>query len=592
MVKKIGNIFFAPYVFIGYAFITTLLYADNSYVVLRVTDVNGAAVDTVSVGVPFLVRLTIKDSNGTVSTPTISGLEPFERIDMRTSSQFTMINGRTSSEKSYLYTIRSHKPGRFVIGPAQVVMNGSSVASCPVELDVVSRSPKSDVQKKSDQPAYIMLSVNKKKIFVGEPLELTVNVMIEPEVQLAGQLAIDVAGHGWQVAAQTKPMQSQKVMNGKPYITSEQRIELYCYEPGPHTIPALTAQCLIPVRKRQREYSIFDLADFFGRGTESCYVQSNGEVVEVVDLPAFDKEPQAIGTINRFSASVNKSRAKVGEGIILTIELEGTGDHQRVKTPTLQLPESLTAYESKVDVQAPQRPGSVWKKIFEYIVQGTKEGQLQIPAQQFTYFDITKKKYSTVQTEPMIVHIDAGNQSQLPAPQPTKTESDSTDSSDTIATDQLAALAEWPWQEQTTRSLSPFLFLLMSMLLFLGSVGIVGYRLAKNYYRDHAPIINRKRAFSMARNQLERCQKKGAIGQLHLIFNQLFMHRCQISADLVTVAFMRNKLVAAGMSAEQIEQWMIDYGAMMEAAFYHRAYNDNGLYKRAAYWIAEFERIV
>ncbi|HPQ41608.1 MAG TPA: BatD family protein, partial [bacterium] len=54
----------------------------------------------------------------------------------RTSTQFSWVNGRTTSTKVYTYILQAQKEGQFTISPAQIRDSGRTVQSTPVRIIV------------------------------------------------------------------------------------------------------------------------------------------------------------------------------------------------------------------------------------------------------------------------------------------------------------------------------------------------------------------------------------------------------------------------------------------------------------------------
>ena len=101
-------------------------------------------------------------------------------------------------------------------------------------------------------------------------------------------------------------------------------------------------------------------------------------------------------------------KQKLAKGFY-TITFEGDGDFEPLKAPLLKgIPEALKYYDSKVTSVGANNPDELQKKQFEYVLQGMKEGSWKIPAQEFEVFDVDRRKYITVSTQPLLLNISGG----------------------------------------------------------------------------------------------------------------------------------------------------------------------------------------
>src|SRR5690606_5603374 len=112
-----------------------------------------------------------------------------------------------------------------------------------------------------------------------------------------------------------------------------------------------------------------------------------------------------IGVFENIMAYIAPPVAKEGEGMVLTIEVNGEGNLSVIKIPELSMPSGLKYYDSNTTIIEASNEGEVSKKRFEFIVQGIQEGDWEIPEQSFVYFDIKKGSYVTLRTCPLSVSI-------------------------------------------------------------------------------------------------------------------------------------------------------------------------------------------
>ncbi|MBK6782523.1 MAG: BatD family protein [Saprospiraceae bacterium] len=94
--------------FIGIFIIYFFLQAEG-----QSTEVIIKVKDTVSVGVPFILEIELKNIQGTFKTPDFNGLKMVGGPN--TSSSFTMINGETTSKTKYSYYLMAESEGEYTV---------------------------------------------------------------------------------------------------------------------------------------------------------------------------------------------------------------------------------------------------------------------------------------------------------------------------------------------------------------------------------------------------------------------------------------------------------------------------------------------
>src|SRR5579859_6237319 len=130
LAKRIGRL--CALMYIG---MSTTLYAAPQLEMLLV-DSHGHPLQQAAQGVDFAIQVNVIDGDGAVQVPKIKGLEQLHQGPVRTASRFSMVNGATSSQRSFYYTVRADKPGTYTIGPAQVIYQGDLLSSNVLKLTV------------------------------------------------------------------------------------------------------------------------------------------------------------------------------------------------------------------------------------------------------------------------------------------------------------------------------------------------------------------------------------------------------------------------------------------------------------------------
>ena len=173
-----------------------------------------------------------------------------------------------------------------------------------------------------------------------------------------------------------------------------------------------------PFGRRGFGGSIFD--DFFGR-TERFTVYTEPQQIEVLPLPTADQPDSFSGAIGDFSLQVYTDRrsTEAGEPIMLSVEVAGRGNFDRINGPTLAEPPGWRSYppEAKFDPSSSDTTQRGTKR-FDYVLIPQKPGERTIPPVEFAYFDPEDAAYINLSSPAIDISV---SPSDRPTPPSTPT---------------------------------------------------------------------------------------------------------------------------------------------------------------------------
>lgn len=355
-----------------------------------------------------------------------------------TSSQasFQMVNGHTSSSSSitYTYTLYASKAGTYTISPAHAIVNGKKVASPVIKITVSGSvkptpqgSPRMNNSNDEDEfmraagsrisgnDLFIKVSANKKKVHEQEPILLTYKVYSLVELsQLNGKMPDLTGFHTQEVKLPAQKSFHLEHVNGRNYktVTWSQYV-MYPQMHGSLKIPSITFKGIVV----QRDRSVDPLEAIFNGG--SGYVEVQREIVApglTIDVEPLPNRPSnfsgGVGNFN-ISAQLNKNEVKAGDPLNLRLVISGVGNLKLLKTPTVNFPKDFEKYDAKVtDKTKLTTNGIEGNIIYDYLAVPQNPGTFQIPATEFTYYDIRSKAYKTIKTQAFTVKVTPGNKHQ------------------------------------------------------------------------------------------------------------------------------------------------------------------------------------
>ena len=381
-----------------------------------------ALVDKTEVGLDDQITLTISVSGNvkSIPQPQLPSLEGFTVYSAGRSQNFTYSGGKIASSVTFNYILVPRKAGKFTIGSAQIVLDGKTYRTDPINITISAEeepeaapapSQKESVTKKELQgkDLFIETSVDKKKAYVNEQITLTfrfyqgVRLFHNPEYfppSLTGFWAEDLPPR----------KQYYKVVNGRQYFVQELKTALFPTASGKHTIGKAELKCTIEDLDRFLSKDPFrmldrDLMSLFRQGKPQV-LRSKPIQIEVLPLPEMGKPENFGGTVGNFKlrVSVDKKEVEVGEPITLRMKISGAGNVKSVGKPTLPELKDFRIYDSGSSENISKKNYLVQGvKTYEMVLIPKKAGKYNLPPLEFPFFEPKTKSYKTLRSEPILI---------------------------------------------------------------------------------------------------------------------------------------------------------------------------------------------
>lgn len=545
---------------------------------LKLTDMQGREIKQVVAGYPCKIQLSIDAAQGMQQSPQIPGLDKASVRGHET--RMNIVNGHRSMH--YGYIVSFDKSGTYAVGPVEVENNGTTYRSNVLSITVGAApaqiaSLPDDESEINDKPLFARLVANKKRAFVGEKITCALELYYAYD-DLKLQKIIEPDFNNLTVASRKGHFsRGIKIIDGVSYQCVEWQWELYPQKAGTITLPAFGIDYAKPVDQEQ----VFDF--FWGPRYTPARAYSNALEFTIEPLPPHEKEIKAIGKFSHFTASIKPSTATIGEGIVLTLCLQGEGDLEHISLePLSQIPSQLTWYDSKQYIDDAGQ--GVHQKCFEYIIQGMEAGEWKIPAQTFTYFDIKKRKYITLSTPGVAITITSDKKVA-----PTQVSSNQEHRDEQMIDEELQPLGnENSWLKHTEYFIPWWLFFVIVSSLSIGSLLLI-------YIRTRTQKIgyrSRKQLFSHTHDTLHDAEKKGEVQKIYTIFSNLFSSLLNVSDGNVSGDMIDELLQKKGLSFEQQAAWKQFFDMSAALVFSRRAPTSNKqiMFQQAHQWLDIFEK--
>lgn len=378
-------------------------------------------------GQRFRVVYTLTNGDGeNIQVPEFTGLDVLYGPARSQSSQISIINGKTSStkEESYTYTVVASKEGKFTIPSATITSKGKQYTSNQLTITVLPQDENLSSQGSSSQTAsqqvasnddktFARLVLSKTSVFEQEPILATIKIYTKAANIRSLDNAVFPSFEGFVV--QDIPIQNPQIelehYNGTNYqVVAIKQALLYPQRAGKITIDkgefTVTVQVVRPMR------GFFGMMQGYEDIEKSIYTQSVS--VNVKSLPS-GKPSSFANAVGSFTikSSLNNITPKANEAITYKLQISGKGNLKYIKDPEITFPADFEVYDPKTDVDLKTTTSGVsGTRTIEYTIIPRSAGDFEIPAVEFSYFDLTSKSYKTISTQSYDLKVARGDNSQ------------------------------------------------------------------------------------------------------------------------------------------------------------------------------------
>jgi hypothetical protein len=386
----------------------------------------GQKVETIVPGQPvvtgtaFLVQYVITEPSllANIISPEFDGLQIVSGPNHYKGT--AVVDGRDQAIENVTYTLVASKNGLIKIpGLTAVFKTGLKFTSISESIQVVQPPQASylsssaytdvslynptattDIKKLIDQNIFIRTEVNKRKVFVGEPV--VTSFTLYSRLQAVSEVINTPSLYGFRAIDMldiNRSYQSVKTIGNKVFNTSViRKLQLYPEQSGKLTIDEMQVR---------NEIEFDDDLIYNHKKKLEKLLNSSAVSIVVKELP--EKKPGNFsGAVGNFTieASVSKDSLAVNQQGSLIIQINGGGNFSQFSSPVIQWPEGFDVFEPRVQEQVDKTmvpmKGSM-KYIFNFVVDSA--GSYLIPKVRFSFFDPSTEKYRTVQADSISLQV-------------------------------------------------------------------------------------------------------------------------------------------------------------------------------------------
>lgn len=350
------------------------------------------------IGQPFEYSVTVTtESNQSLRTtagPTLP--DGFMVVGRQTSQQI----GRGRSQTITL-TLRASRAGTFTIKGPTFQIGTDVLTPDPVSVEVSETTPEKDDRARPDARFFLETQVSPSEgVYVGQQVNVTYTLFVDANLR------------GAQVRPPSEPdLDDFWVENIDP--NSLQRLRPSSVGGRLMKQTPMRAFAVFPLKAGRLTVdgmtATVGFGGLFRRGQER-EISSEPTILEVKPLP--EGAPQGFhpGNVGQweFSARSRTSKARVGKPITIVLEVEGTGQINRVQLPRLAVEGALISEPRESFENALSHRKVTGKKTVEYTLTPTHEQTLRIPELEFVYFDPIEGTYETARSRALTLDVGPG----------------------------------------------------------------------------------------------------------------------------------------------------------------------------------------
>jgi len=322
------------------------------------------------------------------------------------------INGRSTFNKAYSYTLMPMKKGSLIIKQASIEINGQNYKTTPLKITVTDavdlpKDPNQEPTVRADDNLYLVADISKANPFVNEPITVVYKLYFSYNIGITNWRELNKPKYNdfWSQNIDIKQLVAEEgIFKGEKYrYVVLRKTVLYPQKSGKLEIEPLSLDidCQVPSGRR----------NIWGQQQlteDSKRVSAGSKIINVRALPESGKPEDYTGAVGNFDFKVTPSRTTLqnGESLELKVSISGKGNLKLFNLPKPIVPPALEMYdpEHKENVSTPLTGmnGSISDN---YTIIPQYKGDYAIKPMRFTYFDLSTSSYKTITSSEIRINV-------------------------------------------------------------------------------------------------------------------------------------------------------------------------------------------
>lgn len=380
------------YLLLLFLFICSILYPDDINYNLSLSS------ESVEAGEIFQINLEVlNNQNVTIS---YSGNNPDILMkEAGRSTSFSIINGKQSLSMTYTYIAKINKPGEYSIGSFKLSDRNNTIETESLNISVTTSetaTTQTDYQKDQGEDYFIKIISSKDDIVVNEYIDISVKFYaISSDIRQIDYKQLEFPQSSWIENIKVgDDYKGRSKINGRVYDEYEiEKKRLFINKSGVFTIEPVVFNLYV-----------FSRSSMFSHNATPISVVSNQLTIKVADLP-HNKNNKTLVPVGNFNITYEISNVNVIENksITLKVFLTGEGNFHNIDNLNMSFTKGIEKYSSKSQIIMKNNRAS--GKMWEIVLVPKKIGKHHITIDEFSFFDITQKKYSKIEESKIELNV-------------------------------------------------------------------------------------------------------------------------------------------------------------------------------------------
>ena len=482
-----------------------------------------------NVGEPVQLSVTVNGTQRVDQIPNVV-VEGAQVQHIGQSTQIQLINSNLTVSLTNRFLISPTRIGELNIPAIDVVVDGKHYPTAPLKLKVldVGQDPAASGPPQAVPTAEVELP--QRPVYVGESFPAAVRLVVPTEIRWRIERMPEFETDSFTKTPFQQPQQRQEKRDGKDFEVCHFRTTLTAIKSGTVPLGPLTFNIQAAVPKKKVNNAANPLGSFFDGfpfDNQPAQLQERKvilpqQMVEIRELPTENKPDTFRGAIGqfRFSSSTSQGKVKFGEPLVVTLQVEGEGNFDRIEAPPMIDPDGWRAYPPEATFAKSDDTGLRGVKTFR-IALVPQKAHVRTPQFEFAAFDPNTATYQRQQNGSSSIEVEGvpppapePKQMETPKPPPPKAEP-KPESKPVLAEQQLQTDSgsavwqsrEWFWGLQ-----------LAAGVLLVGALGLFGIRGYRAGQGDGPKLLREARVLE---SSLSRSTERTAFFQAAVRASQL-----------------------------------------------------------------------
>ncbi len=322
------------------------------------------------------------------------------------------INGRSTFNKAYSYTLMPMRKGTLTIRQASIEINGQTYKTTPIQVNVTNaidlpKDPNQEPTVRADNNLYLVADISKGNPYVNEPITVVYKLYFSYNIGISNWRELNKPKYNdfWSQNIDIKQLVAEEgQFKGERYrYVVLRKTVLYPQKSGKLEIEPLTLDidCEVPTGRRNIWGQQLLMQD-------NKRVSAGSKIITVKALPEAGKPADFSGAVGKLDFKVTPSRTTLqnGESLELKLSVTGTGNLKLFQLPKPVVPPALEMYdpEHTENVSTPLS-GMTGSITDNYTIIPQYKGNYAIKPMRFTYFDLGSGSYKTITSSEIRINV-------------------------------------------------------------------------------------------------------------------------------------------------------------------------------------------